>query len=642
MPIFYDETHSFSDQQQSSAHVVVYEPLMKAIDGLTAHIAIIDIQGTIIAVNRAWRHFAEIQNLRMPNAGVGSNYLQICEQTFGRDQAAAYEVAANLRAMTVNAQDSFSLEYPCATPQRLLWFDMHATRFEANNTPYILIAHENITERKYMEMHLQEQARRFRELIEKNSDGFAIMDANATIHYENSYVTRLLGYSMEERAKHNAFELVHPDDLAYTKEQWQQILAEPGKNLRVQFRIRHHNGSWRWVEGNVINLLNDPTIGMVISSYRDITESKHAEEELYLAKNQLETILQGIADGVVVHDSAGKLYYVNTMAMTMIGCTSPAPIAGASLENVLSQFDILNEEGQIISISDLPSWHVFTKKTPAKATISLVHKITKEQHWQAIQASPILDEQGQVLLAVCIMHDMTEEKILEQRKDEFISMASHELKTPLTSLKILIGILERRIAKQKDEQYLQHLVRIDGQINTLTDLINDLLDISRIQAGKLILRKEDFDINTLVQETIENIQATTQNHAIRLQEYGHYIVMGDKNRIGQVIINLLTNAIKYSPNTNKVIVSITAPNHTPGVQVSVQDFGIGIASEHQQKIFERFYQIMEPTERTVPGLGIGLYISSEIIRRHGGRIWVTSQKGEGSTFSFFLPDAHKV
>ncbi|HYK85246.1 MAG TPA: PAS domain S-box protein [Ktedonobacteraceae bacterium] len=233
------------------------------------------------------------------------------------------------------------------------------------------------------------------------------------------------------------------------------------------------------------------------------------------------------------------------------------------------------------------------------------------------------------------IRDITGRIELERRKDEFISMASHELKTPVTSLKGFTNLFQRRLAHQTDEKALYYLDRMNTQLNKLTKLISDLLDVSKIQTGKLTYHEEAFDIDALVKETIENLQAAISTHQLCMEGTAGVQVFGDRDRIGQVLINLVTNAVKYSPHKNTVIIGVTRDDHN--VIVNVQDFGIGIAKEHQDKIFDRFYQVTDPEEKTYPGLGIGLYLSHEIIERHGGRMWVESEKGQGATFYFTLP-----
>jgi signal transduction histidine kinase len=220
-------------------------------------------------------------------------------------------------------------------------------------------------------------------------------------------------------------------------------------------------------------------------------------------------------------------------------------------------------------------------------------------------------------------------------RDEFISVASHELKTPVTSLKMYTQIIQKQLALRGETILLAPLSKMNTQIDKLTLLINDLLNISRIQLGKLEFNEEYFNLQDIVEDTVDSVQASTQTHTIHLKGSIHKKVWGDKDRISQVITNLLTNAIKYSPHANSVEIKIHAGKKM--AEVCVCDYGIGIEEEQQKKIFNRFYRVVGAEEKTFPGLGIGLYISAEIIRRHGGDISVKSKKGKGSTFIITLP-----
>ncbi len=230
---------------------------------------------------------------------------------------------------------------------------------------------------------------------------------------------------------------------------------------------------------------------------------------------------------------------------------------------------------------------------------------------------------------------VAERRELERQKDEFIVMANHELKTPVTSLKGFAQLLQRRFARAGDEDSAKLLQKMDAQVNKLTSLIEDLLDVTRIEAGKLQFHETYFPFDELVDEIVEEVQHGTEKHTILREGLAKKMVYTDKDRIGQVITNFLSNAIKYSADSHEITVNTSATNHH--VTLSVQDFGLGIAKEQQPYVFERFYRVTGATERTYPGLGIGLYISREIIKRQGGSIWVTSEKGKGSTFGFSLP-----
>jgi signal transduction histidine kinase len=222
-------------------------------------------------------------------------------------------------------------------------------------------------------------------------------------------------------------------------------------------------------------------------------------------------------------------------------------------------------------------------------------------------------------------------------RDDFISVASHELRTPVTSLKIYTQLLQRQAVKRGDEQTGQSLAKMDAQIDKLSALIGDLLDVTKIEAGKLALDPVRVDLRALVDDVAETIQATAERHLIEVSGDASCPVWADRDRLGQVVSNLLTNAVKYSPFADRVQVRVGDGDGCATVEV--EDFGIGIDPEHLKRIFDRFYRVSSPDEKTFPGLGIGLYISREIVRRHGGKMAARSAKGRGTVFTFTVPYA---
>lgn len=220
-------------------------------------------------------------------------------------------------------------------------------------------------------------------------------------------------------------------------------------------------------------------------------------------------------------------------------------------------------------------------------------------------------------------------------RDDFISIASHELKTPVTSVKMFTQILKKHSQQIGDEKAVLHLSKMDRQLDKLTELIYDLLNVSKIQAGKIEFHQEMFDFDQAVKEIVDVLQQSVDSHRLVVKGSTNKKVMGDEERIGQVLNNLISNAIKYSPKADQVIIRLSS--NTKTIEVAVQDFGIGMEQEHLGRIFEQFYRVYDTTDKTFPGLGIGLYISSEIVNRHGGNFWVDSDVGKGSTFHFSLP-----
>lgn len=225
-------------------------------------------------------------------------------------------------------------------------------------------------------------------------------------------------------------------------------------------------------------------------------------------------------------------------------------------------------------------------------------------------------------------------KEAERKKDEFISIASHELKTPMTSIKGYIQLLERSLDKNDKETIRARLHKVQNQIEKLNVLIADLLDISKIESGKLKFNKQYFSFDNLLEHLIEVMQQS--NPQVKIVKKGSVDgnIFGDEMRIEQVIINFITNAIKYGPDGEEIHINSEIRDNE--LYFSVKDFGIGMSEEHQQKIFEKFYRIEETSER-FQGLGIGLYICQEIIDRHKGKIGAHSVLGEGSEFYFQIP-----
>ena len=226
---------------------------------------------------------------------------------------------------------------------------------------------------------------------------------------------------------------------------------------------------------------------------------------------------------------------------------------------------------------------------------------------------------------------LEEVNALNLRKNEFIALASHELKTPLTTTKGYLQILERAEIDQVGRRFLTKALK---QLDRINALVAELLDISKIEAGKLSLRFERFDMSEMILDVVETFHFSSQTHTVFVDNtHGDYLVEADRQRLEQVMVNLITNAIKYSPDAHQVrVVLASSPDE---VTVQVVDEGVGMTREHREKVFARFYQI-EGTSR-MTGLGLGLYLSKEIVERHGGRVGVDSELGKGSTFYFSVP-----
>ncbi len=258
-----------------------------------------------------------------------------------------------------------------------------------------------------------------------------------------------------------------------------------------------------------------------------------------------------------------------------------------------------------------------------------------DYRWYLVRALPLCDDQGKIVKWYGTNVDVHEQKELQRQKDNFLAVASHELKTPVTSVKAYAQVMQTMFTRSGDAKNAGLVAKMEKQVNRLNSLIEDLLDVTKINTGRLQFHAVEFDFSQLVEEIAEEVQHTSDKHRINRKLNFHRPVTGDRERISQVVTNLLTNAVKYSPDANEIVVFTEDYGHS--VQLCVQDFGIGISADKKDRVFEQFYRVSGTREHTFPGLGLGLYISAEIVKHLGGKIWVNSVEGKGSTFCFSIP-----
>jgi PAS domain S-box-containing protein len=266
--------------------------------------------------------------------------------------------------------------------------------------------------------------------------------------------------------------------------------------------------------------------------------------------------------------------------------------------------------------------------------LQLKRKSDGMYRWHLAHLTSLKNEKDEISHWIGSATDIHEQKINEQKKDEFISIASHEMKTPLTTAKAYLQLLELSLAdtNEKAKRYTQKAIH---SVERLKDLISELLDVSKVQHGKLNFNFDFFDFSEMIRDAVEAIQYTSPRHIIVHTGKGDIPARGDKERLQQVILNLLSNAVKYSPGSPEIQIHSQILENGE-VMVWVKDQGIGIAKNDLERIFERYFRV-EGQDIHFQGLGIGLYISMEIVRRHKGRLWAESEPGKGSTFYFILP-----
>ena len=270
--------------------------------------------------------------------------------------------------------------------------------------------------------------------------------------------------------------------------------------------------------------------------------------------------------------------------------------------------------------------------------VRIKNKESGKYRYHLLRVTPVYEAES-IKNWVGTFTDIDDQKKVEKEKDEFLSIASHELKTPLTSIKAYIQLLERRLKLSKDSAEAGFVTKAQDQIEKLNTLITDLLDVSKIENGKLKISRKPTNLEQVISNAIDIILQTHDEDRVKIRRDGirpDILIPLDEIRIEQVLINFLTNAIKYSPKNNQVIVTTFVDEEEQEVRVNVTDFGIGIPDFKQEAVFRKFYRV-EESSLQFQGMGIGLFICSEIIKQHHGNIGVSSKVDEGSTFYFTLP-----
>jgi PAS domain S-box-containing protein len=344
----------------------------------------------------------------------------------------------------------------------------------------------------------------------------------------------------------------------------------------------------------------------------------------------LDSVMKSMVDGLILVDRRGRIAYVNPYAEEILGLPSSA-LAGQALETMDRGIARLVEHPEQ-TLDSFRAAMADPQSTPA-VEFGLSTPVAR-----TLQARffPIRDMGGGSLGLGLLLRDITREKELDEMKSQLLSTVSHELRTPLASIKGFATTLLRDDIEWDRESRREFLSIIDEESDRLTELISNLLDMSRIEAGTLRVEPEPTDLDPIIRETAAQFQMMTRAHEIRFNVPPALPrVMVDPRRARQVLRNLLENAIKYSPEGGPITISAQVAGDS--IQTSVADRGIGIDAKQLDHIFDRFYQVDSASTRKVGGSGLGLSICKAIIQVHNGEIWVESQAGSGSTFRFTLP-----
>jgi PAS domain S-box-containing protein len=362
--------------------------------------------------------------------------------------------------------------------------------------------------------------------------------------------------------------------------------------------------------------------GVLVFGY-EVSEQVLAKKK---SESNLRLILESIPQITITANADGKITFFNQYAIDYSGLAIEEATTGQGWQKIIHPDDL--KDVVIQAHHSLTTGEDFYKELRLKRTSDGKYR------WHLMRASTIKDDKGEDIISwVGVATDIQEQKIKELKKDEFISIASHEMKTPLTSTKVYLQLLEMTLDSGSDEA-LSMVKKALNSVNRLNNLINELLDVNKIQYGKLNYNITIFDFNKMVDDTIEDQRNASPDYMITKKGNIASEITGDRERLQQVVINMVSNAIKYSPEEKKI--EVTMKEEKDELIFSVKDHGIGISKENLENIFKRYFRVEDQAMR-FQGMGIGLYISNEIIKRHEGKMWVESEKGKGSTFYFSIP-----
>ncbi|KRT17415.1 hypothetical protein ASU31_07030 [Pedobacter ginsenosidimutans] len=513
----------------------------------------------------------------------------------------------------------------------------------------------DITERKLIEI----ERLNLNKLIEASSEFIGIAELDMSIQYLNPAALQKLGWL--GISKRTILDCVFPEDRLMAEE----ILPGILKNNTFRQEIRFWNektGIPFWIEWNgfaIRNEENDQIIAFATVG-PDITERKLYQEELQginmemaAANEELATTNEELAkthDDLIrytnkLSDSEEKLR--QAIETGRMGTWSINP---KTLEITMSSFvkELLGlpldkpAEMDMIMKAVNPDYHkmlfsaldnAMKNHLPSDTEYPINNLINGQEKWVRATGRVFLDQNGNPTEYSGLFIDITEQKLDELRKNDFIGMVSHELKTPLTAINGFVQVLQRKAKKDEDNYAIIALDKAHSQIRKMTTMINGFLNVSRLESGKLLIEKTNFSLDELLKETIEETYVSQSSHQIILNPTCEVNINADRNKIGNVISNLISNGLKYSDNGTRI--EITCKLYDTEVEIQIKDEGIGIKPEDIDKLFERYYRVQG--NHTISGFGIGLYLSAEIIERHGGRIWAESEEGKGSVFHFTLP-----
>lgn len=570
-------------------------------------------------------------------------------------------------ALTANAEENFTayineimthgqatgvMNVRVASGEIRTWAYNNTLRVQGVASPIVRGSARDITEQKQAEEALQASELRFRALIEHGLDNISLLATDGTLLWESPAAVNMLGYKHEQFKGRNIFEILHPEELERIQKQFAEVVREPGNVIHSTFRLKHADGTWRWVEGIGTNLLHEPSVRAIVINYRDITERRNAEEELHESEERFRLLYNSSLDAILLTIPDGRILSTNPAACRMFGRTE------AELQNIgRSGLVDLSDPRLALAIEErvqtgrFSGELTFLRGNGEKFPVEVSTSLFKDKNGDTRSSMIIRDITERRKDAELIrqytdeLEVRVEERTMElvhanRAKDEFLANMSHELRTPLNGILGFSETLLEGIRGPLNERQAQAVEFIHSSGQHLLELINDILDVSKIESGKFELHSELFAVNDICHSSLNFIKQLASKKHISLEYSSHSAansLIADPKRLKQILVNLLNNAVKFTPEGGSVKLEVLADVSAGLMRFSVTDTGIGVSPEDQQKLFKPFVQVDSSLARQYEGTGLGLTLVKKLVEMHNGRIELQSEPGTGSCFSFVLP-----
>ena len=507
---------------------------------------------------------------------------------------------------------------------------------------HVLGISTNITEQRLASKKLERSEELHRLLSENSRDMICLHDLDGTFLYVSKAAEEILGYLPDDLLGTSPYTLIHQDDQQNVLENGQKKAFVTKRNVVVQHRMRHKSGSYIWIETSIRPILNNKDeIVKLQSASRDITERRLSDEALKNSEKKYRDLINYSQAYICTHDLQGCVQAVNPYLLQMLGYTEEE-VVGKNLKLFLP----------LLHRQHVPAYlALFDSKKVVDGVLCILNKEREERYlyYQNYKVS----EEGQEPYIIAIAQDITDRMYTERElkkakeaaeesarvKENFLANMSHEIRTPLNGILGMAGLLAKTQLEETQQNYLKI---INQSADNLLVVINDILDIAKIEAGKLELESIPFDVVETVQAAFQTLRykAEEKEIALVLEELAldHSVLEGDPYRLNQILLNLINNAIKFTEEGSVTLSARTVEETSASltIEFSVTDTGIGVPEDKRELIFEGFTQAYSSTTRKYGGTGLGLSICRNLVERQGGEIWVEDNPAGGSIFRFVL------